>query len=851
MLKLSLKGLLARKLRFIMTSIAVVLGVTFVVASFVVTDSLRATFGTLSREVNQGNDLIVRQRVDFGQRGDAVRVPESLVAQIQRIDGVNEAEGGIFTLNGANPIDGKGEAVKTIGPPLAAANWGDAETLNQFILKAGAKPKGADQFAIGADTAGDYDFVVGNRYTLVTKTGNREMTLSGLHQFGRDSNAAVGAVVVLFDNETTQKVLGMEGEYQEIWVNLESGANRATVQDEIAKILPDNIEVVTNEVSTKEFSDSFNAFIGPLGVILLIFALIVAFVAAFIINNTFNIVLGQRVRELGLMRALGATGKQVRRSVIAESAILGVLATVVGIGLGMLGALGIRGIFSAAGFSLPKGTLPLKPRTIIFAVLVGVGTTVVASLIPAIKAARTQPIAALRDDPRLDSTTARRRTIIGLVITAIGIAFAAIGLAGGGNSARETLSSLGLGAVLVFIGVATLSPLVARPVSRALGAALPRVFGTPGRLARENAARNPRRTASTASALMIGLALVCMVAVLGASLKESFGRTLRNTVLADYLVSEDNQASLGFTPTVAERLGQLPEVGVLSAMRFQGSIRVEGATKSLTGVEFDTLRDLFDPGLIAGDPKGAAEASILIHRDVARDRKLGVGDALPVEFQGRAPQPFTVAGIYRDASIFGNYLIDIDTWEKNIPSELDALVAVSAKPGAEKAALRSSIQQLLGAEFPQLKVESTGEFRESQEAQLDNVFIIVNVFLMIAVLIALVGIINTLTLSIFERTREIGLTRAVGMTRRQLKRMIRWESVIIAVFGGLLGAAMGIVFGVALSAAIPDSIISVTRIPAGQIVFFIVLSALAGLLAALFPARRAGKLNVLEAIAQS
>lgn len=849
MLKLSIKSLLARKLRFIMTSIAVVLGVTFVVASFVVTDSLRDTFGQLSEDVNTGNDLIVRQVVEFGDRGTAAtKVPDSLVSKIQAVPGVNEAEGGLFVVNGANPIDGKGEAVKTVGPPLAAANWGDAETLNNFVLKSGRKPSGPSEFAIGADTAKDYDFQLGNKYTLVTKAGNREMTLVGLHQFGKDKNAAVGAVVVLFDNATTQQLTGYVDSYQEIWINIKPGADRAQVQAEVAKLLPANVEVVTNEVATDEFADSFNVFIGPLRTILLVFALIVAFVAAFIINNTFNIVLGQRVRELGLMRALGATGKQVRRSVIVESAILGLLATVVGIGLGLLGALGIKGIFSAAGFSLPQGSLPLRPVTIIAAAIVGIGTTVVASLIPAFKAARTPPIAALREDVRLTGSTARRRTIVGASITFVGVIFALVGLVGGGDSAANKLIALGLGAVLVFIGVAILSPLVARPVSRTLGAVLPRFFGKPGQLARENAARNPRRTASTASALMIGLALVCMVSVLGSSLKESFSRTLDTSVKADLLVREDNQASIGFSPVVTEDLRALPGAGAVAAMRFQGVIQIDGDTKQLTAVDWSTVGELFDFKLQSGDPSKATGNAIMIFEDVAKDRNVKVGDTLPIKFQGRDIEQFTIAGIYGDATIFGNYVVDLATWDKYIPSELDFFVSLSAKPGGDVAALRESVEQLVKTKYPQLKVENRAEFRESQEQQVDNIFIVVNVFLMIAVIIALVGIINTLTLSIFERTREIGLMRAVGMTRRQLKRMIRWESVIIAVFGGLLGAAMGIIFGVALSIAIPDSIISVTKVPVGQIVFFIVLSGIAGLLAALLPARRAAKLNVLEAV---
>ena len=849
MLRLAFKGLLARKLRLVLTSSAIIFGVSIAVASFVLTDGLRSTFSTLSTNVNSGNDFVVRQKIAFGTRTDTLRVPDDLLTKLAAVPGVDQVEGQIFAVGATVPVDGKGKPVKTLGPPLATANWGTADKLTRWILIDGRRPNGPDEFALSAGTAKDYDFVIGQQYTLVEGAGQRKATLVGLAQFTEKKDASVGAVFVLFDNATTQDITGMRGQFQEIWVHDAPGADTGAVQSQIGALLPDNVEVITNQVAAKDFAKSFDTIISVLGTILQVFAFVIVFVSAFLINNTFNIIIGQRIRELGLLRAMGATGRQIRQSVIAESFIIGAVSTLISLGLGVLFAIGMRAAFAAAGFSLPRGPLELRPRTIIVAIIVGVGVTVSASILPALKAARIAPIAALREGEGGSTQRTATRTTGGVLALLVGVALAAFGLLGAASSTATTLLLIGGGALIIFVAVAVLSPLIARPSARALGALLPAAFGATGTLSRENAARSPRRTAATASALMIGIALVCMVAVVAQSLRATFKSVLATGVTADYVIAT-NGPGTGFSPQLGRDLAQLPSVTNVLSIR-QGQIRVNGDTKDMTAVSFNDLDRTFDMRVKSGSFANAPKNGIALHTDASKKTGAKLGDTINVEFQGSPPQPFVVTAIFGNNQIFNsNYLVDDAAWNANLPEGLDGLVAIRLADGQDPRLARPALEAVV-AKYPPQKLQNKDEFRKSVEKNLDNVLLLVNGFLLLSVLVALIGIINTLTLSIFERTRELGLLRAIGMGRRQLRRMIRWEAVVIALFGGILGAVMGIVFGVALASAIPNSIISTISIPKLQIVLFVVLSGLAGMFAAIFPARRAAKLNVLDAISYS
>ena len=854
MLRLALKSLLAHKIRFALTAGTIVLGVTFVVAAFVTADSLRATFDGLGVDINTGKDFTVRGALPFGEIANTPPVPDSLVDDIRAVEGVEAAEGGFF-VGGVIPVDGSGVAVSTLGEPLAGVNWIEDESLSQYFLITGEWPAGLSEFAVDAETFANYDYELGRDYQVVTPTGPRTFTLTGAMQFGFPEDAGAGVVFSVFDTATAQEVLGYEGLFNDIDVRAEPGADLEEVRDRIEAALPGGAEVITSEEAAEEFGDFFEFIIGPLQTILLAFAFVVLFVSTFIISNTFNIVLGQRVRELSLLRALGATPRQVRRSVLIESLIIGVAASAVGIGLGMLGAVGLEALFSAFGASLPDGPLPLKPRTVASAFGVGVGFTVIASLVPAFKASRVSPVAGLQEHAGDDGGHRRLwRPIAGAVLAAAGLILTGRGLFADFDSTTAQLLSLGVGAAVVFVAVAVLSPLIAGPVVAALARPLPRILRTPGRLARDNAARSPRRTAATAVALTIGLALVAMVLVVGQSLKDTFSENLSSAVRADYLISAENIS--GLPKTLAEDLrdaGAGAVVGldsdlaqILSAV---APDRIEETFVTVTDLAaIDVVANL---GVTDGSLSSIDPAShLLVNDDVADDWGLSVGDPVELTLVSGDTLAVSVGAIFSQTQqpFWGEWLIDQSLHRKTASADaFDDWVAVKATTAGPEAS-RALLDDVLTA-YPQANLEDRQQFQETAESNLNNVLALVNVFLLFALVVALVGIVNTLTLSVFERTHEIGLLRAVGMTRRQLRRVIRWEAATIALYGAIIGVALGLAFGVALSVAIPDEIIDRVSVPGLQMVGLVIVAVVFGLLAAVFPSYRAGRMNVLDAIA--
>ena len=854
MLRLALKSLLAHKIRFALTAGTIVLGVTFVVAAFVTADSLRATFDGLGVDINTGKDFTVRGALPFGEIANTPPVPDSLVDDIRAVEGVEAAEGGFF-VDGVIPVDGSGEAASTLGGPLAGVNWIADESLSQYFLITGEWPAGLSEFAVDTETFANYDYELGRDYQVVTPTGPRTFTLTGTMQFGFPEDAGAGVVFSVFDTATAQEVLGFEGLFNDIDVRAEPGADLEEVRDRIEAALPGGAEVITSEEAAEEFGDFFEFIIGPLQTILLAFAFVVLFVSTFIISNTFNIVLGQRVRELSLLRALGATPRQVRRSVLIESLIIGVAASAVGIGLGMLGAVGLEALFSAFGASLPDGPLPLKPRTVAWAFGVGVGFTVIASLVPAFKASRVSPVAGLQEHAGDDGGHRRRwRPIAGAVLAAAGLILTGRGLFADFDSTTAQLLSLGAGAAVVFVAVAVLSPLIAGPVVAALARPLPRILRTPGRLARDNAARSPRRTAATAVALTIGLALVAMVLVVGQSLKDTFSENLSSAVRADYLISAD--AISGLPKTLAEDLRDAGAGAVVGLDTDLVQITSAVAPNRIDET-FVTIADLAAIGEVAnldvtdGSLNGIdATSALLVNDEVADDWGLSLGDEVELTLVSGDTLTVSVGAIYAQTQqpFWGEWLIDQSLHRQTGSADaFDDWVAVKAA-SADPEASRALLDDVLTA-YPQANLEDRQQFQETAESNLNTVLALVNVFLLFALVVALVGIVNTLTLSVFERTREIGLLRAVGMTRRQLRRVIRWEAATIALYGAIIGVALGLAFGVALSVAIPDEIIDRVSVPGLQMVGLVIVAVVFGLLAAVFPSYRAGRMSVLDAIA--
>jgi putative ABC transport system permease protein len=842
--KLTRKSMRARWGRSVFIGLAITLGVSFVAGSFVLADSMRKTFDNLFTELTADVDLEVRAALTV-DRLEAVRDPisASIADDVAAVEGVEIVEPGLARF--AQLLDADGDPIETQGAPALGVSWTGPSGISGVVLKDGAAPHGPGEVAVDKATADKADYEVGDDVGIVFDTGTETFQIVGLVGLG-NADGFGGATLAMFDPATAQEVLGAGDTYDTIDLKLADGADRATVQAAIEDILPPLTEVVTGEQVSEEAADDINTIISIFGNGLLAFAFITTFVSAFIINNVFGITISQRLRELALMRAVGASTRQVRRMIVAEALIISITATVLGI-LGGLGvAKGLVALFNAAGAGFPDTALVLQPRTVIFAVLVGVGITLLSVLVPARRAAKIPPVAAMRPELGFAALGASRRLIAGAVVTVVGVVLFLVGLFLSPGGTIGLIALAGGGALAIFLGIASLSTTVARPVSRLLGAPIQKMFGTPGRLARENASRAPRRTARTASALMIGIALVSAASVFASSLRDTFSRTLDRAVTADYIVTDESFQ--GLPPLVEENMAALDVLQAVSPFRFIFAT-VDDDDKQFSAVDPVAFPQLADLDVTAGDFEALDDDGLMVHKDPADDLDLAVGDTVEATFQNGVERTLTVSGIFDDGSLGANWYVSLATLEtvSDLPPR-DQFVLAKLADGVDPDIARPEIQAALD-EFPQADLQSNAEFREQQEEQINQLLAIITGLLSMAMLIAIIGIAITLALSVFERTREIGLLRAVGMTRRQLRRTVRWEAVIVSVFGAVVGIVVGLALGIALSLAVPTSIIDGITVPYSTIVAVVIGAVLAGVLAAWYPARKASKMDVLQAIA--
>mgnify|MGYP001163572101 FL=1 len=894
--RVTLRNISRQKLRYSLTTLAVVLGVAFLSTSFFLTDRIRDTFDELVVEITGDLDLEIRASAGDGERINRLPMPADLTEIISsEIPGVEAVQTQISVPN-VVPIyvndEGKPTAVSS-NAPLFGVNFPTNEALSQLHIAEGRAPTRTGsledpgtigEFVLDTGTASNFGFEIGETYIVSAARGNREFTLVGLVYFGSpDKNRSAGATISAFDESTAQELLGREGLIDSLAVLLTNDADEVAVMADIQQrldaamdrfraelqALPEEqfemlapfaetqLEVVTAATKTEEAREGFDQIISVLSNVLLAFAIIAVVVSAFIINNTFSIVLGQRVRELALLRSLGATGRQVSRSVRLEALVIGVVATVLGLVGGYLLAGFLRWVLVAIDFGDLPGALPVRLRTIIVASVVGVGATVLSSLGPARRVRNIPPVAALRDQARLTPTGIRKRIWGGSIVVLTGVALLALGMTAELDT-RPLILSLGGGALGTFMGVYLLSPAVARPLANLLGRPIERIYKVPGRLARENAARAPRRTAATAAALTVGLALVSLAAVVSDSMKATFVQALDDSVESDlFIFANAFDPTAGFSGELAANLDLLgldrPDL-VESTVRYRfglGAFEVDGISRDMVSADLAVLDDHMDLQVLEGSTTGPAatgtDGTVLVHVDPVEDMGLTVGATVAGTFPGGRQATFTVAAIIADSSMLGNWVVDTSTFDHFLPNSPDGFVSVVYAPTAGITEARAAVEEITN-DYPQLTVEDKAQLRASTEAQLNQLLAIITVFLGLSLLIAILGITNTLALSIFERTRELGLLRAIGMTRRQLRRMIRWEAVIIALFGGLLGIAMGLLFGMAAIAAIPETFVDIVSIPVRRLGFYLLISGAFGMVAAIFPARRAARLNVLEAI---
>ena len=840
MWRATLKAFLAHRFRLLLTTFSVVLGVAFVAGTYVLTDTMERTFDDLFTDIARGVDVYVRAESSFDDTGQisGERVPEEVLDTVSRVDGVAFAEGEVTGY--AQIVDPEGEAITTQAPTIGVS-WPEHEGIGALVIRQGRGPERDGEVAIDAATAARYAFRVGDRVRILFQGPSEEFTVTGIAGFGEADNLA-GATLAAFEVETAQRVLGAGDAYDAIAVVGEGDVRPTDLRDRIAARLDEGIEATTGDAVAEEQASGIKEGLSFFSTTLLIFAGVALFVGAFIIFNTFNILVTQRTRELGVLRALGAGGGQVLRSVLLEALLVGVLASAIGVGAGVLLAIGLRALMSAFGIDLPQSGLVLLPRTIVVAAAVGILVTLAASILPARRAARTAPIAAIREGSSVRPVPLGRRSAAGLAVTAVGVGLLLWGLLGDGG-----LALVGAGVAITFLGVAVLSPVLSRPLADAIGAPSARI-SLAGKLGRENAMRNPRRTAATSSALMVGLALVGTFLILGESLRATIRQTLDEAFKADYVLSSTS-FTVGFSPTVADRLREAPAIETVSELRL-GQWREPGSsgTRFLTGVEPSTLDRVLDIEVVQGDLADLRGDAVFVFRSAAEDDGLDVGDTLRMEFAAAGVRPMRVAGIFDNNVLLANHLIPLETYERTYAEQLDQQVLLDVSDEVSADGSRRLIEQLVAAQ-PNIEIQDQQQVREEQEGLVNQLLGLLTALLGLAILIALLGIVNTLALSVLERTRELGLLRAIGMSRRQVRSMVRWESVIIALIGGVIGLVIGGLFGWALVAALRDEGITAFAVPAGQLVLFLVLAGLLGVIAGIVPARRAARLDVLRAIA--
>lgn len=838
MLRTTLRSLLARKLRLLLSGLAVVLGVAFVSGTFVLTDTLGKVFDELFTDVSAGTSVSVRG-VSALDGGAPPPVDAALLEQVREVEGVEEAVGRV-TGYAELVVDGK--PVDSGGAPSIGVDLQPGTSLETLTLLDGEAPSGPDEVAVDGATAERVGIEVGDRVQVALAGGLRDVTVTGTVGLG-DTDGFAGAALTAFDLDSAVEALGVPGTYQEIAVAGAEGVDDGELTERIGAVLPGAVEAVTAEQAAAETSAEIKEGLSFFTTALLVFAGISLFVGAFLIFNTFSMLVAQRAKELALLRALGASRRQVTGSVLLEALVVGLIASVLGFALGLGVAAGLRGLLGALGIDLPEGDLVLVPRTLVVSLVVGVGVTAVAALVPSRRAARVAPVEAMRDSGPAEERSLRRRGLAAAVLLLAGVAALVVGLS------QPALSLVGLGAAVTFLGVAVLSPLVARPVAGVLAAPFARL-GVPGRLGRANAVRSPRRTSATAAALMIGLALVSAVSavsVLGASVKESVDAVVDRSFAADFVLT--SSSFQGFSPEVADRLREAPELDAVLAVR-SGELQVGTVTAGVTGLDPAAALEVLRVDVVEGDLASLDDGALALQEELARELDLEVGDRVPVTWGETGAGELELGAVYASNDFLSRIAVSEQVFADNTSNRLLEAIGVTVADGVEPAQARQAVDAAVG-ELPTVEVEDRAQFVADQRSQIDQLLNAITVLLVLSVVIAVLGIVNTLALSVVERTRELGLLRAVGLQRRQLRRMIRVESVVIALYGALLGLLVGTAFGWALVRALRDQGITEFALPVDRLLLVVIAAALAGVLAAALPARRAARLDVLQAVAST
>jgi len=852
MIGVALRGLAGRKLRSALTAIAIILGVAMVSGTYVLTDTIDKAFNQIFQDSYANTDAVVSGKgadINFeGSQSVAPPVDAGILDEIKKLPDVEAATGSVSDLTATKILGKDGKAVNTNGAPSFGFGIDPSESqFNPLKLVEGQWPQGENEVVMDAGTADEQGYAIGDKVKIATLQPVQEFTLVGLAQYG-DVGSLGTTTFAVFDIPTAQKLLDREGQYDAISVAAKDGVTPEQLAQQIAPTLPENAQVRTGEqqadkdLETVEFTKFIRYF-------LLAFAGIALFVGAFVIFNTLSITVAQRTREFATLRTIGASRRQLLWSVILESFVIGLFASLVGLFAGLGLAVGLNSLFKALDLDLPTAGIVFSTRTIVVSMLVGIVVTVVAGLFPAIRATRVPPIAAVREGAELPkSRLAPLVPYIALVVIGLAVALLGISLFKDDLGTAERLLSIAGGVLLLFVGVAMVSKHLVRPLAAIVGWPATKIGGAAGRLAKGNSMRNPQRTASTAAALMIGIALVTFVAVLANGMKASNRGAIEDQVQAQYIVT----ATDGFSPFVAgagDAIAKAPEAEDVSPVRSELA-EIDGDGGYLTGIDPTTIPLVYTFEGI-DDPKavlnGLGADGTIVAKDFADDHDLKVGSPIKVTSADGKDALLEVKGIYEPPPfypILGAASIPIDTFDRLYERPRNQYVFVNAPgdPAKTEAALEQAV-----ADFPDAKVQTREAWITAQDQDFNDFLSMLYVLLALSVIVSLFGMVNTLILSVFERTRELGMLRAIGMTRRQTRRMIRHESIVTALIGAALGLPLGIFLALLVTRALSQFDVRF-QVPGGQLLLFAVISIVVGILAAIAPARRAAKLNVLRAL---
>jgi putative ABC transport system permease protein len=857
MKRVALKGLLGRKTRTVLTGLAIVLGVAMISGTFVLTDTIRAAFDQIFKGSYENTAAVISGKsvVKFSNGGNAT-VPESLLRKVEGLPDVEGAAGHLFDLNGTSDygklIGRNGKPLGSGGAPTFAFGVDPSQPkLNPLTLAGGRWPHGPHEIVIDSSSASNGHFRVGETIGAAVNGPIEQYRITGLAKFGSVDSLG-GATFAIFDVPTAQRLLGKVGQLDVISVTARHGVTPDELKREIQPLLPAHAQVQTGVEQAKANAKDVSDFMKFIRLFLLAFGGIALFVGAFVIFNTLSITVAQRTREFATLRTLGASRRQVLRSVLLEGTAIGVLASATGLALGVGLAKGLSALMAALQLDLPKAGLVFATRTVVVAMIVGTLITLLSSVVPAVRATRVPPISAVREGAALPrGRFARFRTAFGLGTIALAMLLLGYGLFAHGVSTGPRLASLGLGVLALFLGVGQVSSKLVRPLVAIVGLPARRLGGPMGELARENAMRNPARTAATAAALMIGLALVTAVATLGAGLRSSDRNALRHQVRADYVVTSKN----GWDPfpvAAGDAAAKAPGVVAAAPVRDEQA-RVLGDEARVDGIDPATMGKVFHFDWVDGSDATLAslDGGAVVRQKFADEHHLAVGDRLPVIDPSGHRAVYTVRGIFTMPKIgsldpvLGSVLISTRAFDATFPRPKNAYTFLNVAGGASEAAT-AKLQRVLAA-YPDARLRTRADWVEARASGVDKLLKLLYVLLGLSVIVSLFGMVNTLVLSVWERTREVGMLRAIGVTRRQTRRLVRHESVITALIGAALGLPLGLGLAGIITRALSDQGVAF-EVPVRLLVLFAVVAFAAGIVAAVLPARRASRLNPLRAL---